>query len=107
MLLPALSSILRSMARQDREIAMLRTVEAIRMYGASHGGRLPQRLADITEVPVPEDPVTGQALVYELKGDVAVLDGPAIQGTSRKDTAVRYEIRFAPKDAPKTATKGN
>ena len=48
---------------------MLRIVEAIRMHG-----RLPKNLAEITEVPIPSDPGTGEPFSYRLKGDTAILE---------------------------------
>ena len=41
--------------RQDRNINQLRTVEALRLYAAAHG-KLPEKLTDITDVPIPLDP---------------------------------------------------
>ena len=34
--------------------------QRLRMYAAGHDGKLPGKLADVTEVPVPNDPGTGQ-----------------------------------------------
>lgn len=62
---------------RSRQMAMYRCVEAIRLYAAGHDGKLPARLEDIREVPIPHDPVTGQAFPYRLEGDVAVLVGEA------------------------------
>lgn len=53
-----------SMARFDRRIAALRLIEAIRLYAAGHDGRLPAKLSDITEVPLPLDPTTGKEFEY-------------------------------------------
>lgn len=77
-LLPAVSSFNVSLARHRRGIALLRTVEALRMYAAGHDGQLPGRLGEVGEVPVPEDPVTGKPFVYTRRGDAAVLDGPRL-----------------------------
>jgi hypothetical protein len=54
--------------RLDRQLDALRTIEAIRLYAASHGGKLPASLAEITEVPVPLDPATGKPFEYKLQG---------------------------------------
>ena len=66
-------------ARGERGLAALRCVEAIRLYAAAHGGKLPARLDEIREVPIPINSVTGRAFGYRLEGEVAVLDadGPA------------------------------
>ena len=95
-LLPAMERVAGATAANDRSIALLRTLEALRLYGASHEGQLPEKLSDIAEVPIPLDPLTGQPFVYKRSGESAVLDAstdkniPSIYG-------VRYEIRFASK----------
>src|SRR5271157_861402 len=60
----------------DRRVAALRVVEAIRLYAASHGGKLPEELNQVTEVPVPEDPATGKPFEYRRDGAAAVLALP-------------------------------
>ena len=94
LLLPAISAVKLSIARNDRSIALLRTVEALRTYGAAHEGRLPEKLADVTEVPLPIDPVTGQAFSYRKTGDTAVVEaiGP---GDRPQSQGRRLEIQFA------------
>jgi hypothetical protein len=54
--------------RLDRHLDALQTIEAIRLHVASHGGKLPASLAEITEVPVPLDPATGKPFEYNLQG---------------------------------------
>jgi len=94
-LLPALSRVAFLQARLDRQIALLRTIEAIRMYAADHGSRLPQTLEAITEVPVPPDPVTGQAFLYQVKdGKVARLEAPKAEDESKKRPV--YELTLKP-----------
>lgn len=63
-------------ARTDRRVATLRTVEAVRLYAAGHGGKLPAKLADVTDVPVPPDPMTGQPLDYAVNDGKARLTCP-------------------------------
>jgi len=94
--LPAVAAAKQAQARTDRTIAVLRAVEAIRMYGANHDRRLPDSLAAITAVPVPKDPMTGNAFVYRVEGDKAILEAPALEGESWSPrSALRYVIRFA------------
>ena len=76
--------------RPDRQVAALMVVEALRMHAANKGGALPVRLEDVTEVPVPEDPVTGKAFEYERHGDTATLSGPPLT-----EERLRWEIRMA------------
>jgi hypothetical protein len=73
-----------SRAYRSLLMAALRCVEAVRLYAATHDGKLPARLEDIREVPIPINPMTGQAFGYRLEGDVAVLEAQA---------AVHYSLR--------------
>jgi len=70
---------------------MIQTVEAIRMYGAAQGGKLPASLDDLS-LPAPVEPVTGKPLDYRYQGDQAVLTGHDLPG-------IRYRLvlRFAKK----------
>jgi hypothetical protein len=72
-ILPTLPKAVSPQARLDRKIAALRVVETLRMYAAAHDGRLPDRLSDVTEAPVPDDPGTGRPFEYSLQGDTATL----------------------------------
>lgn len=72
-------------------LAALQCVEAIRSYAATHGGQLPQTLAEITEVSVPNDPMSGAAFRYMRTGATAVLDSATPAGADAK-SATRYEI---------------
>ncbi len=76
--------------RLDRDLAALQCIEGIRSYAASHGGQLPETLADLTEVSVPKDPVTGEAFRYARTGATAVLESPAPAGDEKG--GLRYEI---------------
>jgi hypothetical protein len=52
---------------------MLRIFEAMRLYAATHDGQWPDRLADITEVPIPTNPIDGKPFVYKREGNKAIL----------------------------------
>ncbi len=94
-LLPAVNSILFAKARLDRRVALLTVVEALRLHGAAHDGKLPNRLEDIRHVPVPSDPVTGKAFEYSVADGVAVLYAPPPAGEIASErNAVRFEITF-------------
>ena len=73
LLLPAINAARAAGARVDQRVALLRTVEALRLYSAAHGGGLPSKLSEVTEVPVPLDPATGESFAYELSGGTATL----------------------------------
>lgn len=83
-----------AIARNDRQIAVLRVFEALRIYGASHQGNLPEQLSDVTQVPIPDDPVTGRPFDYRRKGDNAFLRGPGLGDPARSSLNVplKYEI---------------
>jgi hypothetical protein len=91
MLLPAIGAVLTASARLDQNLALVQTVEAIRMYGADHDGRLPESLADLP-VPAPPEPFTGEPLDYQYHGDHAVLTGHEMNGLQ-----YRLVLRFAAK----------
>jgi len=90
-LLPSLSRASLMVTRLDRRIAALRCVEAIRLYAAAHEGKLPASLDDITEVPIPTSPVTGQPFGYSVEGNTATLEAPAMEGQEARFFD-RYEI---------------
>jgi hypothetical protein len=87
LMLPAISAASTAVVRGDQRIAMLRVVEAVRLYAASHEGKLPASLDEISEVPVPFDPATGRAFGYRLEGNTGVL-------TSADRQVVRPDTRF-------------
>jgi hypothetical protein len=78
--------------RLDRDLAAWQCVEAIRAYTASHAGRLPQTLADIKEVSLPQDPITGAAFRYTQTSGVAVLESPAPAGGTQEKDALYLQI---------------
>ena len=73
-LLPSLGRSAFVQARLEREIAALRTVEAVRLYAAAHAGQPPAELGLIKDVPGPHDPVTGKPFVYRRQGKGFVLE---------------------------------
>lgn len=81
------------MNRLDRHIAALQCIEAMRLYAASHNGKFPNQISDITEVPIPNDPVTQKPFAYSHTGSKAILEGPIPEGGTAKD-AIRYELNL-------------
>lgn len=93
-LVPALTKVRRAQGRLEQRIALLRTVEAIRMYPAAHDGKLPQQLADL-EVPIPNDPFTGQPFRYSVDGSTVHLRGsPPADETKNAAYNLHYELTF-------------
>lgn len=68
----------REQARLEQRIALLRCVEALRMYAADHDGQLPARFDDVP-VPGPIDPVSGMPFTYTLDGATATVRGTPVQ----------------------------
>lgn len=73
LLLPAVGGAQFHVAAAERRLAALRCIEAIRLYAAGHQGKLPESLADIANVPIPDNPVTGKPFEYRCEGGTAVL----------------------------------
>ena len=89
-LTPGFRATRRALARLERSLAVMRVLEALRIHAAAHDGKLPKKLADVIEVPLPTDPVSGQAFEYELRDGVASLRGPSLP-----DAPLNYEITIA------------
>jgi hypothetical protein len=82
--------------RADRQLALLRIEEAIRLYASAHSGQLPESLDKIDAVPIPVDPSTGTAFAYRLEGDRAFLETPPApkNAPENKFQARRYIIQM-------------
>ena len=76
--------------RVDQRIALLRHVEALRLYAAEHDGTLPAKLSDVP-VPLPVDPFTGKPFRYEVTGNTAHLRGTPPAG---KETDTTFNIHY-------------
>jgi hypothetical protein len=90
LLLPALDRVVSKQNLLDRNIAALRVVEALRIYAAVHDGKLPNKLDEITEVPVPDDPGTGRPFEYRREGDVATLTSQSPDDVP--NNSIRYRV---------------
>jgi len=81
--------------RLQRKIAILRCIEALRIYAGEHG-TLPKSLQDITHVPVPRDPMFGRAFVYERIGEQAIIESPTTHSPLDDERkGIRYVITLA------------
>ena len=81
-------------ARGERQLDALQCIEAIRISAAIHH-RLPGRLDEIAEAPVPFDPMTGKPFEYRVDGDTAALTAPFAPGAPRVPPfAIHYELRL-------------
>jgi hypothetical protein len=90
-LLPAVIKVRRAQSRLEQRIALLRHVEAIRLYAAAHDGKLPSQLSDV-EVPLPVDPFTGKPFGYKVEGQTAFIQGSPPSGEKNPVFKVRYEV---------------
>jgi hypothetical protein len=96
MLLPAIGKVLLSQNRLERRVAALRVIEALRLYAAAHDGKLPDKLSQVTLVPVPDDPGTREPFVYQRDGDTATLTS-LIPGTKTEETGLRFKLTMQKK----------
>lgn len=94
-LMPAVETYHFHVARAERNIAMLRAIEALRHYGAVHDAQFPPRLEDARGLPIPRDPMTGRSFVYRLINETAVLENPIPQSDREIEAKDRFELQFA------------
>lgn len=93
LLIPASDKVFAAAARADRRVAAVRVVEAIRLHVAANGGKPPAKLADVTAVPVPDDPVTGKPFEYAATPTGFTLTAPPPAGEKPSpQTALVYEV---------------
>jgi hypothetical protein len=85
MLMTVYNTVKRAQARLDQRIALLRCVEALRIYAAENDGKLPAKLDDIP-LPLPFDPATGKPFTYKVEVKTAHLHGEPL------GLDVRYEV---------------
>jgi hypothetical protein len=91
-LLPRVADVRREQGRIEQRIALLRHVEALRLYAAGHGGKLPEKLSEVA-VPLPTDPFTGKSFEYRPDGTTAYLRVGAPKGGEKNPTFhLRYEV---------------
>ena len=75
--------------------APLRVVEALRDFAATHQGKLPERLAEITATPAPRDPLTGEPFGYKREPQAIVIAAPGIKDASgTQHNAIELRIKI-------------
>jgi len=90
--LAAVFKVCRAQARLDQRLALLQTVEALRLHAAENGGKLPASLKEI-KLPLPVDPMTGKEITYKLQGPTAHLQGAPPKGEEKNPAYnIRYEV---------------
>ena len=93
---PIGANLVATASRCDRMRSRLQTIEALRMH-ASATGKLPEKLAEVTVVPIPFDPATGEPFRYSLDGDVATIDLAEELGTPRDSLRMPTRVRLRSK----------
>lgn len=95
-MLPGIQGVFNVPERTDRRFAILRVVEGVRMYAASHGGSPPPSLDALAESPAPLDPATGTTFAYSVAGSTASVDAPPPPGLERvPQYGLHYRIHIA------------
>jgi hypothetical protein len=61
-----------------RKIQILRVIEAVRHYAGTHDGKFPVKLEEITDIPVPIDPITDKPFEWKVKDNEATLGSPQL-----------------------------
>lgn len=91
-LVAAIQKVRRAQGRLEQRVALLRHVEALRMYAAEHDGKWPAALTDV-KVPLPLDPYSNKPFKYSVEGGVAHLRGTPPPGSEQIPAYnVHYEL---------------
>jgi hypothetical protein len=94
-ILPRVVELRQMRGRLEQRIALLRHVEALRMYAAEHAGKLPDQLGDM-RIPLPNDPFSGKPFVYQIEGATVHLQGSAPRGEEKNPLYnLRYQAVFS------------
>jgi hypothetical protein len=88
--LPGLAKSHLRMAQCERKFGALRVLEALRLHTASKGS-LPDKLDEVTVVPIPLDPMTGKPFQYSRDGNTATLSSQ-VSGDDVAASGLRYRI---------------
>ena len=91
MILPAVEKVHNATVRMDRKVAMMRTVEAVRLHMAATKS-LPAKLSDVKVVPVPDDPLTAKPFEYAATEAGFTLTCPPGLGAIGRTVDYRYEV---------------
>jgi hypothetical protein len=88
---PAHDRMLYIAKRFDNNLNAMQCVEAIRSYAATHDGRLPEKLSDISDLELPMDVMNDKAFRYNRTATGAVLQSEKPEGGDERDI-VRYKV---------------
>jgi hypothetical protein len=97
LLAPALNSARLAAIRLERQLDALQCVEALRLYAAAHGGRLPESLEVMADNPAPLDTATAKAFSYKLERNLATLSAAVPRGAPNVPAyAIHHSLKPAP-----------
>ena len=97
-MIPSLSRTPITFGRSQRSIAALATIEALRAYAAGHDGKLPVKLEDVTETPVPVNPMTGKMFDYRMEDAAATVSDTTTPGSDEaKGFPLVYTLKLVGK----------
>ena len=88
---PAHDRMLHIANRFQNNLNAIQCVEAIRSYAATHDGRLPEKLSDISDLELPIDVMNNKAFGYRRNDIGALLQSQMPKGGDEVDI-VRYQI---------------
>jgi hypothetical protein len=89
--LPAITKVQAAQVRIGRKLAALQVIEAVRMHASANDGHWPTKLAEITVVPVPNDPGTDEPYEYQADPKGFTLIG-RIPDQPTKLSGLRYRV---------------
>ena len=104
-LISDLNKVMSPQTALERSLAALRVIEALRMHAAVHDGKLPDKLDDVTEVPIPNDPGTDRPFEYSRDGDTATLVS-LVPGDPIHNNGLRYRVTIGIGNSRKTDNLG-
>jgi hypothetical protein len=91
-LLPAIMELRQTQVKVEQHVALLRHIEALRLYAAGHHGQLPGKLSEV-KVPLPVDTITGRPFGYAAEGATAHLSAGLLpSGRHGLEHRLRYEV---------------
>jgi hypothetical protein len=89
--LVSITRVMQLQGNLERKLAAVRVVEALRLHTAANKGELPDRLDQVTLVPVPNDPMSGRPFQYRRNGQTATLIS-LVPGEKSESSGVRYRV---------------
>jgi hypothetical protein len=90
---PAHEQVRKQMNHLDRKVTALQIIETLCLYAGTHNSKFPEKLSDITDIKIPNDPVTKKPFEYKSTGSEAVLTIEGTEGSDGRDS-LHYELKM-------------